>query len=124
VKDYFLDTCLLANSHGVPLCNLEQTESQGRRPDLTHSRTAGCLRPYEAGRAYVMPRAVAHAAAKRDFVARERPPRWSPPSMFRLPETLTEAEVVAAEAKLKALQRHALELVDPKAEMSVLLSSC
>ena len=30
--------------------------------------------------------------------------------MFRLPQVLTEAEVV--EAELKAMQRHALELVD------------
>ncbi len=36
--------------------------------------------------------------------------------MFRQPEVLTEAEVVEAEAELKALQRHALELVEPKAE--------
>ncbi len=77
---------------------------------------AGCLRLYEAGRTYVLPRAVAHAATKRDLVARERPPRWSPPSMFRPPETLTEAEVVDADAELRALQRHALELVDPEAE--------
>jgi hypothetical protein len=39
-----------------------------------------------------------------------------PPSLFRLPEVLTEAEVIEAEAELKALQRHALEVVDPEAE--------
>jgi hypothetical protein len=33
--------------------------------------------------------------------------------MFRSPEVLTEAEVV--EAELRALQRHALEVVDPEA---------
>jgi hypothetical protein len=36
--------------------------------------------------------------------------------MFRQPEVLTEAEVVEAEMELKALQRHALEVVDPEAE--------
>ena len=41
---------------------------------------------------------------------------WTPPSMFRQPEVLTEAEVIEAEAELKALQRHALEVVDPEAE--------
>jgi hypothetical protein len=35
--------------------------------------------------------------------------------MFRRPEVLTAAEVVDAEAELKALGRHALELVEPKA---------
>ncbi len=82
--------------------------------DFTHMSRAGCLRLYDAGRAYVLPRAVAHAATKRNLVAKDRPPRWSPPSMFRAREVLTEVEVVEAEAELKALQRHALELVDPK----------
>ena len=36
--------------------------------------------------------------------------------MFRSPETLTEAEVVEAGAELKALQRHALAVVEPEAE--------
>ena len=36
--------------------------------------------------------------------------------MFRSPEVLTEAEVVEAEAELKALRRHALEVVDPEAK--------
>ena len=35
----------------------------------------------------------------------------------RLPEVLTEAEVVEAEAELKALRRHALEVVDPEPEV-------
>ena len=39
-----------------------------------------------------------------------------PPNIFQLPKVLTEAEVIEAEAELKALQRHALEVVDPKAE--------
>ncbi len=34
--------------------------------------------------------------------------------MFQLPEVLTEAEVIEAEAELRALQRHALEVVEPK----------
>ena len=32
------------------------------------------------------------------------------------PEVLTEVEVIEAEAELKALQRHALEVVDPEVE--------
>jgi hypothetical protein len=32
--------------------------------------------------------------------------------MFRQPETLTEAAVIEAEAELRALRRHALEVVD------------
>jgi hypothetical protein len=36
--------------------------------------------------------------------------------MFRSPETLTEAKVVEAGAELKALQRHALAVVEPEAE--------
>ena len=38
--------------------------------------------------------------------------------MFRPPEVLTEAEVVEAEAELRALRRHALEVVDPKVAQS------
>jgi hypothetical protein len=84
--------------------------------DFTHMNRAGCLRLYEAGHAYALSRAIAHAATKREFVAKQQPPGWIPPNMFQLPEVLTEAEVVEAEAELKALQRHSLEVVDPKAE--------
>jgi hypothetical protein len=82
--------------------------------DFTHMSRAGFLRLYEAGRLYTLPRAIAHAASKRELVAREQPAHWVRPSMFRAPELLTEAEVVEAEAELRALQRHALELVDPR----------
>lgn len=82
--------------------------------DFTHMSREGCLRLYEAGRVYAMPRAIAHAAAKRELVAKERPLHWTPPRMFRPPEALTEAEVVEAEAELRELQRHALEVIDPK----------
>jgi hypothetical protein len=34
--------------------------------------------------------------------------------MFELPKVLTEAEVIEAEAELKALQRHALEVIGPE----------
>jgi hypothetical protein len=35
--------------------------------------------------------------------------------MFRRPpEALTEVELIEAEAELKALQRHALEVIDPE----------
>ena len=58
--------------------------------------------------------ALAHAAAKRDLVAAQRPVDWEPPSILRPPEVLTEAELAAAEAELRALQRHAFEVVDPE----------
>jgi hypothetical protein len=74
----------------------------------------GHLRLYEAGNIYDMPPALAHAAAKRDLVAAQRPVDWEPPSTLRPPEVLTEAELAAAEAELKALQRHAFEVVDPE----------
>jgi hypothetical protein len=57
---------------------------------------------------------VAHAATKRELVAKQRPPNWAPPRIFRRPEVLTEVKVNEAEAELKALQRHALEVVDPE----------
>ena len=69
----------------------------------------------EAGHTYSLPCALAHSATKRELVAKHRPPHWTPPSILRPPEALSEAEVIEAEAELKALQRHALELVDPEA---------
>jgi hypothetical protein len=39
---------------------------------------------------------------------------WEPPSILKPPEGLTEAELAAAEAELKALQRHAFEIVHPE----------
>jgi hypothetical protein len=84
--------------------------------DFTHMNSVGCLSLYEAGETYTMPRSVAHAAARRGFVARERPADWSPPSILKSPEVLTEADVVEAEAELRALQRHALEVIDPEAD--------
>jgi hypothetical protein len=82
--------------------------------DFTHMSRERCLRLYEAGHTYTFPRAIAHAATKRGLVAKDGPLHWKPPGMFRPPEVLTEAEVVEAEAELRALQRHALEIVDPK----------
>jgi hypothetical protein len=84
--------------------------------DFTHMSRVGSLRLYEAGRAYTLPRAIAHAATKRELVAKQRPPNWTSPSMFQQPQVLTEAEVIEAEAELKALQRHALAVVDPEAK--------
>ncbi len=80
--------------------------------DFTHMSHAGCLQFFEAGHTYPLPRAIAHAATKRNLVASHKPPHWTPPSMFQPPDVLTEAEVVDAEAELRALGRHALELVD------------
>ena len=84
--------------------------------DFTHMSREGCLRLYEASRTYTLPRAVAHAATKRELVAKQRPMHRAPPSMFRPPEALTAAEVVKAEAELRALRRHALALVGPETE--------
>ena len=78
------------------------------------SDALGHIRLYEAGNTYDMPPTLAHAAAKRDLVAIEQPVDWEPPSILRLPEVLTESEVAEAEAELKALQRYALEIVDPE----------
>jgi hypothetical protein len=82
--------------------------------DFTHRTKTGRVRLYEASHTYALPRAVAHAATKRELVAKQRPPHWTPPSIFRPPIALTELEVIEAEAELKALQRHALEVVDPE----------
>ena len=84
--------------------------------DCTHMSRADCLRLYEAGHSYTLPRAVAHATTRRGLVAMHRPAGWAAPSMFRRPEVLTEAEVSEAEAELRALSSHALEVIDPKAE--------
>ena len=82
--------------------------------DFTYRGKTGRLRFHEAGHTYALPRAVAHAATKRGLVAKQQPPHWARPSIFRPPEVLTEVEVTEAEAELKALQRHALEVVDPE----------
>ena len=74
--------------------------------DFTYRSKTGRLRRYEAGHTYALPRAVAHAATKRELVAKQRPPQWAPPSIFRQPKFLTGAEAIE-EAELKALQRHA-----------------
>src|SRR5262245_16919840 len=56
------------------------------------------------------------ASAKRELVAKQRPSDWTPPSILRSPEALTEADVVEAETELRALQRHALEVIEPEAD--------
>ena len=84
--------------------------------DFTYTGKTGRLRSHEAGHTYALPRAIAHAATKRGLVAKQLPPHWTPPSIFRFPEVLTEVEVIETEAELKALHRHALEVVDPEAE--------
>jgi hypothetical protein len=50
----------------------------------------------------------------RELVAVQQPADWTPPSILRSPEVLTESELVEAEAELEALQRHAFEVVDPE----------
>jgi hypothetical protein len=78
------------------------------------SDLVGHIRLYEAGNTYDMPRALAHAAAKRELIAAKRPADWEAPSILRSPEVLTEAELATAEGELKALQRHAFEIVHPE----------
>ncbi len=73
----------------------------------------GRLLAYEAGKHYPMPAAVAHAAAKRELVARGKPARWERPSILRPPEVLSETEVAEAEAELQALDQHASPAVEP-----------
>jgi hypothetical protein len=84
--------------------------------EFMHKTKTGRLRLYEAGRAYTLPRAIAHAATKCELVAKQQPLRWIPPGMFQPPEVLTDLEVIEAEAELKALQRHALEVIDPETD--------
>jgi hypothetical protein len=81
-----------------------------------HSRVSDRFVFTTTGKTSALTRAVAHAATKRELVAKQRPAGWTAPNMFRQPEVLTEAEVIEAEAELRALQRHALEFVDPEAE--------
>jgi hypothetical protein len=84
--------------------------------DFTYMDRVGVLRLYEVGRTYKLSQAIAHAATKRELVAKQRPAGWVPPNMFQFPKRLTEAEVIEAEEELKALQRHAFATVDPKVE--------
>ena len=67
----------------------------------------GHVRLYEAGNTYDMPRALAHAAAKRELV--QRPVEWEQPSILRPPEVLTEPELAAAEGELRACNAMHLE---------------
>jgi hypothetical protein len=73
----------------------------------------GHIRLYEAGNTYG---ALAHAAAKRNLVALEQPLDWEAPSILRPPEVLTDAELAAAGAELKALERLASGIVEPGGE--------
>jgi hypothetical protein len=76
----------------------------------------GHVRLFEADCTYAMRQGLAHTAAKRELVTTERPVDWMPPSIFRPLEVVTEMEAVEAEKELKALQRHAFEIVDPDIE--------
>ena len=76
--------------------------------DFTRPAPDG-FRLYKAGRSYPMPLALAHVAAKRDLVARHKPPRWLEPSILTLPVAITAAEIAEAEAELAALEQHAVE---------------
>ena len=67
---------------------------------------------YEAARTYAMPRVLAPAAAKREFVAIQHPDDWA--EYAKTPEVLKEPELVEADRELKALQRQAFDIVDPE----------
>jgi len=53
--------------------------------DFTYMDREGILRLYDAGRRYRLSRVIAHAATKRDLVAKQRPESWVPPNMFQFP---------------------------------------
>ena len=72
----------------------------------------GRLHAYEAGRHYPMPAAVAHAAARRELVAKGKSAHWQRPSILVAPEVLSETEVAEAEAELQALVQHARPAVE------------
>ena len=84
--------------------------------DFTYMDREGVLRLYEAGRTYRLSQAIAHAATKRELIAKQRPAGWVRLNLFQFPKRLTEAEVIEAEEELKALQRHAFAIVDPDVE--------
>jgi hypothetical protein len=50
--------------------------------DFTYMDRAGFLRLYDAGRKCRLSQAVAHAATKRELVAKQRPPDWVPVGEF------------------------------------------
>ena len=54
--------------------------------DFTVPGPSGRPRLYEAGKHYPIPPAVAHAAAKRELVAKGKPARWVPPRILTPPE--------------------------------------
>ena len=64
--------------------------------DFTHRSKTGCLRLFRSG-AYLF--VATRRGPRRDkggLVAKQRPPRWSPPNIFRPPEALGEVEVIEA----------------------------
>jgi hypothetical protein len=68
------------SDQGYSGCSIPWKESMSERrfvlADFTHISTTECLRIYEAGNMYTLPRAVAHAAAKRELVATATLPRY------------------------------------------------
>jgi len=84
--------------------------------DFTYMDRAGVLRLYEAGRTYRLSRAIAHAATKRELIAKQRPAEWMPPNMFQFPKRLIEAEGIEAEEELNAPQGYAFAIVDPEVQ--------
>jgi hypothetical protein len=69
-------------------------------------------------------RGLAHAAAKRELVATERPVDWMPPSIFRPPEVLTELEAVeegSATPRFRDSRSKDLNALRTKSESSKLM---
>ena len=91
------------------------TEHRFILADFTVPGPSGRPRLYEAGKHYPLPSAIAHAAAKHDLVATAKPVHWAPPNFWVRPATLTMVDIAEAEAELQALERHAVEALEPVA---------
>jgi hypothetical protein len=82
--------------------------------DFTHMSRTGRLRLYEAG--HTMPFHVPSRMLRQSANSSPNSGHRAGYIMFELTKVLTEAEVIEAEAELKALQRHALEVIDPETD--------
>ena len=61
-----------------------------------------------------------HAAVKRELVAVERPAGWTPPSILRPPEVLTESEQVEAQKnKARRIAVNIAKLPEPIAQVNI-----
>ena len=90
------------------------TERRFVLADFTYMSRAGYLRLYEAGRAYLLPRAVAHAAAKRGLVATEANIALGVTEHVPSAGGTDGGRGGRGRGGAEALGRHALELVEPE----------